>query len=365
MKKHFGTDKIIVLLGAGASCDAGIKNSFQMIQEIEKKLDEDWKEFKNLYNYIESSHVRLERIKNVRLREITFNIENLVGLLDTIIRISTKEFEGYNFVGAWEKELIGVAGISMEKALAFKNEILKKLKEKWLSPGDFKTATSYYKKLAATGYNSYLKIFSLNYDMCVEHNMEAEGRRIERGFNEDRIWDYRRYDFQKDDAADFYLYKLHGSLDWYRDEESRLTFVDGVQTIDPQKMEIIFGVQNKLQSYDPFNFYFYAFREACFAAELIIVSGYGFFDKHINDNLANAFKINPKRKLLINCYNTLQSFTDEKYKEEIGKRLGIVDINDIHIFNKPAKDFFNEDLNIETFSSLFPDSSEEVEVLPE
>ena len=42
--------------------------------------------------------------------------------------------------------------------------------------------------------------------------VEAEGRRIERGFNEDRISDYRRYDFQKDDAADFYLYKLHGSL---------------------------------------------------------------------------------------------------------------------------------------------------------
>ncbi len=99
--------------------------------------------------------------------------------------------------------------------------------------------------------------------------VEAEGRRIERGFNEDRISDYRRYDFQKDDAADFYLYKIHGSLHWCRDGESRLAFVDGVQTIDPQKMEIIFGVQNKLQSYDPFNFYFYTFWEANFTAELI------------------------------------------------------------------------------------------------
>ncbi len=364
MKKHFATDKIIMLLGAGASCDAGIKNSFQMIQEIERKLDEDWKDYKNLYNYIESSHVRLERIKNVRLREITFNIENLVGLLDNIIRISTKDFEGYNFVGAWEKELISVAGLNMEKALAFKNEILKKLKEQWLSPGDFKTASSYYKKLATSGIDTHLKIFSLNYDMCVEQNMEAENRRIERGFNENRIWDYRRYDFQKDDAADFYLYKLHGSLDWYRDEESRLTYVDGVQTIDPQKMEIIFGVQNKLQSYDPFNFYFYAFREACFAAELIVVSGYGFFDKHINDNLANAFKINPKRKLMINCYNPADSFSITEYKSELGRRLGIADLDSIHIYNKPAKDFFNVDLNIDTFSSLFPDSSKEESILP-
>jgi hypothetical protein len=363
MKKHFASDKIIVLLGAGASCDAGIKNSLQMIQEIERKLDDDWKDYKNLYNYIESSHFRLQRIMNVPSKEISFNIENLVGLLDTVIRISTKEFEGYNFVGAWEKELLSVAGNNMEKAQAFKNEILKKLKEKWLSPGDFKTATAYYKKLATTGYTSYLKIFSLNYDMCVEHNMEAEGRRIERGFNENRIWDYRRYDDLKDDAADFYLYKLHGSLDWFRDEELRLTFVDGVQTIDPQKMEIIFGVQNKLQSYDPFNFYFYAFREACFAAELIVVSGYGFLDKHINDNLANAFKINSSRKLIINCYNPGQS--DEVYKKTVNEKLGINDQDAIHIFNKPAKDFFNEDLNIETFSNLFPDSHDEVEILPE
>jgi hypothetical protein len=363
MKKHFGSDKIIVLLGAGASCDAGIKNSFQMIQEIEKKLDGDWKEFKDLYNYIESSHVRLERIKGVRLKDITFNIENLVGLLDTLVKILTKDFEGYNFVGSWEKELINVAGGNMEKAQAFKNKILKELKDNWLSPGDFKTSSSYYKKLATTGYTSYLKIFSLNYDMCVEYNMESDGMRIERGFNEERLWDYKRYDELKDDAADFYLYKLHGSLDWFRDEESRLTFVDGVQTIDPQKMEIIFGVQNKLQSYDPFNFYFYAFREACFKAELIIVSGYGFFDKHINDNLTNCFKINPNSKLIVNCYD--KNKTEEQFGKEISERLGIQNDKVLKVFNKPAKDFFNDDLNIQTFSSQFPDSHEEAEVLPE
>ncbi|MGN6713905.1 SIR2 family protein [Anaerocolumna jejuensis] len=365
MKKQFGSNKIILLLGAGASCDANIKNSVQMISEIKGKLESEWNEFKSLFNYIESSHFHLERIKNIRLNEINFNIENLVGLLDTIIRISKKEVEGYNFVGSWEKELNSVAGLNFEKAQAFKNEILKKLKEKWLSPSDFKSSSSYYKRLAATGYTFPLKIFSLNYDMCVEHNMEADGRRLERGFDEDRIWDYRRYDLDKDGAAEFYLYKLHGSLDWYRDDESRLTFVDGVQTIDPLKMEIIFGVQNKLQSYDPFNYYFYAFREACFESELIVVSGYGFLDKHINDNISNAFKINPNRKLLVNCYNPDPSFDDAKYQTELARRLSISDKNSIHVLNKKAIDFFNNDLNIDFFASLFPGTTEEISVLPE
>ncbi|MGC4036045.1 MAG: SIR2 family protein [Chitinophagaceae bacterium] len=365
MKKQFGANKIILLLGAGASCDANIKNSVQMISEIEGKLESEWKEFKSLFNYIESSHFHLERIKNVKLTEIKFNIENLVGLLDTIIRISRKEVEGYNFVGSWEKELNIVAGVSFEKAQNFKNEILRKLKEKWLSPSDFKSSSSYYRKLAGTGYTLPLKIFSLNYDLCVEQNMEADGKRLERGFDGERLWDYRRYDLDKDDVADFYLYKLHGSLDWYRDEESRLTYVDGVQTIDPLKMEIIFGVQNKLQSYDPFNYYFYAFREACFDAELIVVSGYGFLDRHINDNISNAFKINPNRKLLVNCFYPEESFKETDYKAELEQRLGISDNASIRIINKKAKDFFNQDLNIDFFASLFPDGSAEVSVLPE
>lgn len=362
MKRQFGQNKIILLLGAGASCDAKIKNSYQMISEIKNELELEWSEFKDLYNYIESSHYHLERIKNIQLGDISFNIENLVGLLDTIIRIAKKEVEGYNFVGAWEKELTNVAGIDFSKAQKFKNEILKRLKEKWLSPPDFKQSSAYYKKIGDMGYNYPLKIFSLNYDMCVEQNLESDGKKLERGFTDKRIWDYRQYDDQRDESTEFYLYKLHGSLDWKRDEEDRLTYVDGVQTIDPLDMQIIFGVQNKLQSYDPFNFYFYEFRQACFDTELIIVSGYGFMDKHINDNLINAFKINPDRILLV---NTLLNPEDniESYKEKLSKKLSIK-IENIVIENMVAKEFFEKKLNIEYFSTLFGEENEQEDDFP-
>ncbi len=127
-------------------------------------------------------------------------------------------------------------------------------------------------------------------------------------------------------------------------------------------MQIIFGVQNKLQSYDPYNFYFYAFREACFEAELIIASGYGFMDKHINDNLSNAFKINPAKKLLINNWIPGEE-KDEEYIAKIASRLEI-DTNSIILKNQKAKDFFNESLNINYFSSVFPEDQEEKGVLP-
>ncbi len=353
MRKQFGKNKIIILLGAGASCDAGLFNSFQMISEIERKLETDWADYKDLYNYVQSSHFHLERIKGVQTKEIVFNIENLVGLLETIVKISKKDLEIYPFVGSWEKELISVAGIDFSKAQKFKNEILKKLKDEWLAPPNFDSTSKYYKKLMETKYTYPLKIFSLNYDMCVEHNIKSEGVTLERGFSDEKIWDYRRYDLEGDDVKDYYLYKLHGSLDWQRDEEKRLTYVDLIQRVDPLKMEIIFGVQNKLQSYDPYLFYFYAFREASFEADLVIASGYGFMDKHINDNLINGFRLDTGKRLLINVFDK-DDENGEKAKTSISERLQI-DKNRITVINSTAKDFFNENLNVDYFSSLFPD----------
>lgn len=359
MRKQFGEDKIIVLLGAGASCDAGMKNSFMMISDIENQLKDKWVEFRDLYNYIQSSHYHLERIKGVESRHIIFNIEHLVGLLNIIIAIAKKDMDLYPFIGSWEKDLFLVAGHKLELAEKFKSKILTQLKTSWLTPDDHRTKSSYYRKLMETGYNLPLRIFSLNYDMSVELNLT--GVNLERGFNEDRKWDYRRYE-SKDESVQFYLYKLHGSLDWKRDNEKRLTYADSTDSVDPLEMEIIFGVQNKLQSYDPYMFYFYAFREACIHSELIVISGYGFYDKHINDNLISAIKSDPEKRLLVNVYEPAKS--EEDIQREIIDKLG-VNSDNLTVINAQAIEFFNNHLSLDYFSSIFPEQDSEIDVLPD
>ncbi|MBS1585856.1 MAG: SIR2 family protein [Bacteroidetes bacterium] len=362
MRKQFGEDKIIILLGAGASCDAGMKNSFMMISDIERQLSTRWADYKDLYNYIQSSHYHLERIKGVEPKDIIFNIEHLVGLLNIIINIAEKNVDVYPFIGSWEKELYLVAGLKLELAKKFKSEILLQLKTNWLTPDDYRTQSIYYRKLMETGYNYPLRIFSLNYDMCVEANITSPTV-LERGFNESRKWDYRRYE-PSEEAIQFYLYKLHGSLDWKRDEEKRLTYADATDSVNPLEMEIIFGVQNKLQSYDPYMFYFYAFREACIRAELIVTSGYGFFDKHINDNLISAVKNDPDKRLLINVFERDKLEKEDEIKSDISDKIGIAKAN-ITLINSCAKDFFNAKLNIDYFSSIFPEQDSEIDVLPD
>jgi hypothetical protein len=106
MMRRFSNNEIIILLGAGASCDAGILNSSQMIEKIEKKIEEQsWIKYKPLYQYIKSSHYQRKIFLGSTPTSISFNIEDLISLLNIIINIAKKEIDFYVFVGSWEKDL--------------------------------------------------------------------------------------------------------------------------------------------------------------------------------------------------------------------------------------------------------------------
>jgi len=351
--KNFSTDEIIILLGAGASCDAGIFNSAQMINQIEKKIDNKiWDKYKGLYLYIKSVHYQQQIFKGFLPMGISFNIENLVSLLDIIIGISKNNVDTYTFVGSWEKNLTQFISEERDNNLIsnFKEELIKELSGEWLCPTDWQKKSAYYSKLIDFKKELdgvCLKIFTLNYDLCVEHNLKNE--KVENGFDINDDWDFRRYDYNNpNNYIDYYLYKLHGSINWERTTEERLRKKDG--DIRTENLAIIFGMNNKLQSYDPYLFYFYEFREHCLQANVIICSGYSFMDEHINDLIKYGLKDNPNKKLVINLLNTREE--NLEIIKIIAERLKINE-NQIVLFNKPAEIFFSNDLRVSTFASLF------------
>lgn len=359
--KNFAIDEIIILLGAGASCDAGILNSAQMICQIEKKLDDNgWRKYMDLYNYIKSVHYQKQISKGLNPNKISFNIENLISLLDIIIGISKTDVDIYTFVGSWEKDLLPFITEQRNDNLVskFKEELIGELRGDWLCPKDWQKKSYYYSNLKTLKNNLDgipLKIFTLNYDLCVEHNLKSE--KIESGFDENDDWDFRRYDYNDSNKeTNFYLYKLHGSIDWERTNEERLIRKAGA--IKSENLAIIFGMNNKLQSYDPYLFYFYEFREHCLKSKLIVCSGYSFMDEHINDLIKHSLKDDSNKKLLINIWD--ESIEDNQFKKEIAEKLKGEE-EQILLFNKKAEDFFNEDLKMETLTSLFKD---DIECLP-
>src|SRR5205823_2225812 len=106
-KPVFKRDEILVLLGAGASVEAGIPASRDMVSRIEKLLQDEWSQYRDLYNFVKSSIHYLDGIKG-RFDASTFNIEQLVSTLDELRR--GDEHPLYPFVGAWVPKLYELAG---------------------------------------------------------------------------------------------------------------------------------------------------------------------------------------------------------------------------------------------------------------
>jgi hypothetical protein len=332
-----------------------------MIDEIEiKLLNGKWKKYKNLYQYIKSLHFQKQISEGLNPSEIRFNIEDLVGLLEIIIGIAKGKIDIYVFVGSWEKDLTDF--ITKERnenerlVSSFREALIKELLGVWLVPKDWKKNSMYFSKIidfkkSLDGFP--LRIFTLNYDLCLEQNLKKEN--IEIGFDEYDNWDFRRYDdHDSNSIIDYYVYKLHGSMNWEKTEEEKIIKKEG--DITTENLAIIFGVTNKLQSYDPYLFYFYELRERCLSANVIICSGYSFMDAHINDLIKYGLKDFPHKKLVVNNY---EEKDDEQIKKNIIDKINISN-EQIIIYNKRAKEYFENDLNKETISDYYKDEDIEL-----
>jgi len=335
---------LIFLLGAGCSYDANIPISSKMIDDLENMLNtnNDWRDFKRLYLCIKSSIKFSDGIVGKSIEY--FDIERLVN---TLTELEKKEFAIiYPFIGTWSPRLLEIAGFDFKIVSIFKEKILKNLRN-WITIKNERD-TKYYKNFYdfQSEYNYALRIFTLNYDLCLEKN-KPTNYDLERGFDpNERIWDWRRFETMDLYSPSIYLYKLHGSIDWVRDESkgSILREVDNV----PEKPDLIFGTDYKMQYIDPYLLYAYEFRKFTLDSKVIIVIGYGFRDEHINSILVQALQNNKKRKMVIISPNS---------KEKILPRLKELSnfskiINQIIPISQSAKEYLENNLKINGVEEL-------------
>src|SRR5437773_2217705 len=111
------------------------------------------------------------------------------------------------------------AGIPSSGAMIDRIEQLLKDEEEWKQ-----YRTLYYRGIVnlQRDINFPLQLFSLNYDLCVER-LNASDFCVETGFpglGPEFIWDWERFEDLDSGppAPEIYLYKLHGSINWKRDE---------------------------------------------------------------------------------------------------------------------------------------------------
>jgi len=351
---NFKENEIIFLLGAGASANAGIPVSSQMDDMIKNLIvnDSDWKQYEKLYYLIKSG---VNYSAGLTGQSSTFNIETLLFVLEELKQ--KEKHLLYPFIGSWNIRFNEVVKDNFRLIENFMKEIKKKLKE-WVDLEDERKA-EYFKHLAKfrQELNSPLRIFTLNYDKCIETNTNNPGFefKLERGFEADtRKWNYKLFDPPvKDLEPDVYLYKLHGSIDWKRDPNTNIVSYSNGTARNP---DLIFGTQNKLSYSDPYLFLFSQFRHYTLNARLIVCIGYSFSDEHINGLIEQALKQDITKKVLSVMKGTGKSETE--LNDFIASKLN-VSKDKIIIEKSEAKDFFESKLNLKYFTQIFPFDEED------
>jgi hypothetical protein len=290
------SDDVIILLGAGCSRKAGIKTSDMMIVNVHDflKEGEKWHKYHALYCAIRGLILHSDSLQG-KFNE-NFNIERLVISLNEI----EKRKENYlnPFIGTVHPDLEQSSGTDFNLVREFKEDIVKQLRE-WVHISDYRTA-DYYTHFFdfQSEYTHALRIFTLNYDLCLEKNCPVD-KNLERGFDKTtREWQADRFkENENQSQTSVYYYKMHGSIDWKRDKE-RGNIVREVENM-PEDPDIIFGTINKLYPNDPYLFYAYEFRHYSLLAKIILVIGYSFADDHINKILKQALEHDSNRRIIV------------------------------------------------------------------
>jgi hypothetical protein len=349
-------NNVIFFIGAGCSKDAGFPLSNDMVKDVEDFITKDWKDYRELYFLIKSCIFYSEGIQGNFNKE--FNIEDLLLVINELEKKDRNPI--YPFIGSWNSKLQELAGKDFCNIKDFKELIRGKLIE-WVRKDDYSKA-EYYRGFAKfkNEYGYPMRIFSLNYDLCIEQILQNE-LNLELGFDKSsRIWKHEIISEAENNGTDILLYKMHGSIDWKRnDDEGTVQHCAHPSTI-PQ--EVIFGTDIKLKSIDPYLFYVSQFRQFSLLKEcsLIVCIGYSFSDEYLNVIIGQSLKADKNRKILVVEPSQINNKAEtERRKKEIADKIKIKNNAQIEIINNTAKTFLEDTIsvkNLEKYISVSNDN---------
>jgi hypothetical protein len=276
-------NQVIFLLGAGASVDAGMPTVAQLTKELRCQLplcrDRNGKQrpdFAQLFNTIAAHDPAIKD-----------NYERFFDWLMLLTRVQMGPFRNAIQI-KMEPSLATTAG---ELAFVIKRPVYEILRahqsETSYGPGYFAGLGRFLPK------RGRLKVFTRNYDLCVEDACRSASIDLTTGFRKDtKRWDSSVFQFQNPGIN---LYKLHGSLSWVLDKFDNncpdRSLIEAETDHTVEEPELILGPGPKLQSDEPFLTLYYEFRKALQSAKQCVVVGYSFGDAHINGALREANRL--------------------------------------------------------------------------
>ena len=341
--------RVSVLLGAGASVDAGLPTSEAMVD----RLLVDFREQTKIEPY-GRSQLRLLEFIVYSLRQEAAARGDVVGvdvetMFDAIETLSTRDRLSITpFISSWhplvaEAERTTFSGIDSHAhrlSQLLTDAIKKTAESSW--PSSFETERfvqellesgkvpgSAFARLAEVVLHSLVRVLelkkpekvryleplaqiyqeqgqldvaTLNYDLTIETLGELLGIKVDDGMT---VWDRKgRLEF----VPGIHLLKLHGSIGWQSTSSKTLSPlepflpVESIQRVaghSRSKPAVIFGAGNKLRASGPYLDLFRLLTESLEQCVSLLVVGYSFRDEHVNALLTNWFNADRARRLVI------------------------------------------------------------------
>ena len=298
-------NSIVFLLGAGASVKAGMPTVAQLTNELKHSLltlpDVNGihrPEFKEIFDLIEKND---DSVAN--------NYERFFEWISLLLRVNEDPFRKLVHTTLPPSMIDSMAHLA-SVAGAEITRLLSAYSDKSDYNSDYLARLSDF--LPDKG---RLKVFTLNYDCCVEDACLTAGIDITTGFDpKTKKWNPSLF---KTNIRGINLYKLHSSIRWFPvrnnasvqerlylmefNPEEKLSFQANYK--DNLCPELILGPGDKVQHDDPFLTLFHEFSKSMLKAKMCVVIGVGFGDPHIRAIIDEAVDI----KIPIININTDQS----------------------------------------------------------
>ena len=274
---------VMFLLGAGASCAAGLPTLNELKAAVENKLVGD---DKMNYQRLGASRNIEEILSRLRLvaEVLTGTHDSLDGFTsDTAQELDKKICSAISTV-------IQGAAVKLEAHLRF---------AQWC---------------ARAVYTRPLEVFTINYDNVIEQGFEQIGVPYFDGFAGAYAGLFRADLVDSTDGRDditpppawVRVWKLHGSISWSRIKKSGGAAI--VRTAAPGDSLAVYPSTQKYEESRrlPFVVLGDRLRRAFAVPETTcVVSGYSFGDQHINDLIFDAAQFYPASEIIVLCYSDI------------------------------------------------------------
>ena len=300
------SSEVVFFLGSGASVNAGVPDTFAFVKEFRESVVGEDKQ--TTINKV------IDTLKEWKREEIDIEL-----LLETLTKLDRKEkepllrfFKNGQFIlsGYSEKRPV----IDDLKNFIKKKAVVKPEKIKYLEP-----LVGFIEKFRP------LDIISVNYDICVEQFCNVYKLIYQDGF--DIHWNPQVFDRENTDVR---LYKLHGSVMWYRSDRGgylklpAMTEKSDIQLITGERAEsLMLYPMQKWEYAEPFLELLVEIKhrlesENC---KFLIVIGYSFRDDHIRMILWDVAKKNRDLKLIIVDPKAHQIYKDKLRYYDVSERV--------------------------------------------